>query len=234
MTAGPAPRANGPRRLRRDAAHNQERIVEAARVVFAARGVDVALEEIAKQAGVGLATVHRRFTRAELIEAVFTGRAAEYLRIAEEAMNAPDGWTGFVGYLQRLCEIQQQDRSLSDVLTLRMPDYATVSEMRDQIYWAQLKLIQRAQREGTLRGDLVPEDVILLLLATGGIISATAATAPHSWRRTFALITASMRAGHTQPLPAPPTTEDLLAALNPPRRGRRPGDGPSTSAPSPT
>lgn len=234
MTAGPAPRANGPRRLRRDAAHNQERIVEAARVVFAARGVDVALEEIAKQAGVGLATVHRRFTRAELIEAVFTGRAAEYLRIAEEAMNAPDGWTGFVGYLERLCEIQQQDRSLSDVLTLRMPDYATVSEMRDQIYWAQLKLIQRAQREGTLRGDLVPEDVILLLLATGGIISATAGTAPHSWRRTFALITASMRAGHAQPLPAPPTTEDLLAALNPPRRGRRPGDGPSTSAPSPT
>jgi hypothetical protein len=165
---------------------------------------------------------------------VFTGRAAEYLRIAEQAMNAPDGWTGFVGYLERLCEIQQQDRSLSDVLTLRMPDYATVSEMRDQIYWAQLDLIRRAQREGTLRGDLVPEDVILLLLATGGIISATAETVPDSWRRVFALITESMRADHAQPLPAPPTTEDLLAALNPPRRGRRPGNGPSASAPSPT
>ena len=234
MTAEPAPRAHGPRRLRRDAAHNQERIVEAARIVFAARGVDVALEEIAKQAGVGLATLSRRFSRAELIEAVFTGRAAEYLRIAEQAMNAPDGWTGFVGYLERLCEIQQQDRSLSDVLTLRMPDYAAVSQMRDQIYWAQLDLIRRAQREGTLRGDLVPEDVILLLLATGGIISATAETVPDSWRRVFALITESMRADHAQPLPAPPTTEDLLAALNPPRRGRRPGNGPSTSAPSPT
>jgi AcrR family transcriptional regulator len=234
MAAEPAPRAHGPRRLRRDAAHNQERIVEAARVVFAARGVDVALEEIAKQAGVGLATLHRRFTREELTEAVFTGRAAEYLQIAEQAINAPDGWTGFAGYLERLCEIQQQDRSLSDVLTLRMPDYPAVSQLRDQIYWAQLKLIQRAQREGTLRGDLVPEDVILLLLATGGIISATAGTAPHSWRRTFALITASMRADHAQPLPAPPTTEDLLAALNPPRRGRRPGNRPSTSAPPPT
>jgi AcrR family transcriptional regulator len=234
MAAEPTPRAPGSRRLRRDAAHNQERIVEAARVVFAARGVDVALEEIAKQAGVGLATLSRRFSRVELIEAVFTGRAAEYLRIAEQAMNAPDGWTGFVGYLERLCEIQQQDRSLSDVLTLRMPDYATVSEMRDQIYWAQLKLIRRAQREGTLRGDLVPEDVILLLLATGGIISATAETVPDSWRRVFALITESMRADHAQPLPAPPTTEDLLAALNPPRRGRRPGNGPSTSAPTPT
>lgn len=234
MAAEPAPGAHGPRQLRRDAAHNRERIVAAARAVFAARGVDVALEEIAKQAGVGLATLSRRFTRAELIEAVFTGRAAEYLRIAEQAMNAPDGWTGFVGYLERLCEIQQQDRSLSDVLTLRMPDYGTVSEMRDQIYWAQLDLIRRAQDEGTLRPDLVPEDVILLLLATGGIISATAETAPDSWRRVFALITESMRADHAQPLPAPPTTEDLLAALNPPRRGRRPGNGPSTSAPSPT
>lgn len=190
----------------------------------------VALEEIAKQAGVGLATLHRRFTRVELIEAVFSGRAAEYLRIAEEAMNAPDGWTGFVGYLERLCEIQQRDRSLSDVLTLRMPDCETVSQMRDQIYWAQLKLIRRAQREGTLRSDLVPEDVILLLLATGGIISATAETVPDSWRRAFALITESMRAGHTQPLPPPPRQHDLLAALKPPRPGRRPGNVPSTSA----
>ena len=68
MAAEPAPRAHGPRRLRRDAAHNQERIVEAARIVFAARGVDVALEEIAKQAGVGLATIYRRWsTKQELV-----------------------------------------------------------------------------------------------------------------------------------------------------------------------
>lgn len=224
MPAEPARNAPGSRRLRRDAALNRERIVEAARVVFATRGTDVALEEIAKQAGVGLATLTRRFTRAQLIEAVFTGRAAEYLQIAEQAMKAPDGWTGFVRYLERLCEIQQQDRSLSDVLTLRMPDSETISEMRDRIYDAQLKLIRRAQDEGTLRRDLVPEDVILFLLATGGIISATAQTAPDTWRRTFALITESLRAEHAQPLPPPPRPQDLLAALNVPRPGRRPAN----------
>src|SRR5487761_634 len=212
MTAEPAPRMHGPRRLRSDAARNRERIIEAARAVFAARGVDVALEEIAKQAGVGLATLHRQFTRVDLVEAVFTGRAAEYLRIAEQAMEAPDGWAGFTGYLERLCEIQQHDRSLSDVLTLRMPDSETVSAMRDQIYAAQLKLIRRAQHEGSLRADLVPADVILLLLATGGIISATAETAPDTWRRAFALITQSMRADQAQPLPPPPRPLDLLAA----------------------
>jgi AcrR family transcriptional regulator len=233
MATGPAPRAHGPRPLRRDAARNRERIVAAARVVFAARGVEVALEEVAKQAGVGLATLHRQFTRAELTEAVFTGRATEYLQIAERALNAPDGWTGFVGYLEQLCEIQQHDRSASDVLTLRMPAWPAVTEMRDRIYYAQLKLIRRAQQEGTLRSDLVPEDVILLLLATGGIINATAGTAPATWRRTFALITDSMRAGHAQPLPSPPRPEDLLAALNPPRPGRRPGTI-SATGPSPT
>ena len=85
------------------------------------------------------------------------------------------------GYLERLCEIQQHDRSLSDVLTLRMPDSQAISEIRDQIYDAQLDLIRRAQDEGTLRGDLVPQDVILLLLATGGIISATAETRGLRW-----------------------------------------------------
>jgi hypothetical protein len=96
--------------------------------------------------------------------------------------------------------------------------------MRDRIYDAQLKLIRRAQDEGTLRRDLVPEDVILFLLATGGIISATAQTAPDTWRRTFALITASLRAEHAQPLPLPPRPQDLLAALKVPRPGRRPAN----------
>jgi hypothetical protein len=47
-----------------------------------------------------------------------------------------------LGYLEQLCEIQQQDRSLSDVLTLRMPDCATVSEMRDQIYFMIFEVIK--------------------------------------------------------------------------------------------
>lgn len=208
-------------RLRRDAAQNRDRIIDAARVVFAERGIEVAMADVAKQAGVGLATLHRRFTRVELIEAVFTERAGEYLQIAEQALRQPP-WEGFISYLEQLCEIQARDRSVSDVLTLRLPDCPGLSGLRDEIYHAQLKLISRAQRDGSLRADLVPEDVILILLATGGVIAATADGIPEAWRRIFAMIVESLRAGSARPLPVAPGPEQLLAALKPPGPGRRP------------
>jgi hypothetical protein len=65
--------------------------------------------------------------------------------------------------------------------------------------------------------------VILILLAVGGITNATAAKAPESWRRVFALIVASLRAEGADELPAPPRAEDLPAALAQPRAGHRPG-----------
>jgi AcrR family transcriptional regulator len=182
------------------------------------------MAEVAKQAGVGLATLHRRFTRIELIEAVFTDRAAEYLQIAERALQQPP-WDGFISYLEQLCEMQARDRSVSDVLTLRLPDCPAVASLRDQIYYAQLKLISRAQQDGSLRADLVPEDVILILLATGGVIAATVGTMPEAWRRVFVLITESLRAGSRQALPDAPRPEDLLAALRAPFPGRRPALG---------
>ena len=88
-------------------------------------------------------------------------------------------------------------------------------------YYAQLDLIQQAQAQGDLRADFVPEDVILILLAVGGVTSATARTTRESWRRIFAIIVASLRAEGADELPAPPSADDLLAALVQPRAGRR-------------
>ena len=208
---------------RRDAANNRQAIIDAAREVFARQGVDVALEEIAKQAGVGLATVHRHFTRTELVEAVFTARAEEYLRIAEQPGDGLTGWAAFAAYLERLCEIQAADRAASDVLTLRLPACQALADLRDRIYYAQLDLIRGAQREGSLREDLVPEDVILVLLAVGGVVQATSDTAPDAWKRILALLLAALRSSSADgELPAAPSGEALLAALKSPLRGRRP------------
>ena len=68
-----------PRELRADAANNRRRILEAARAVFAERGIDAPFDEIARQAGVGNATLYRRFpTRDLLVATVFEERVAEY------------------------------------------------------------------------------------------------------------------------------------------------------------
>lgn len=219
MTTDDAP----PRVLRKDAERNRLRLVEAAREVLAEHGVEVALEEIARRAGVGVGTLYRRFpTRQDLVEAVFLDKAQGYLDAACAARNAPDGWTGFAGYLERLCELQVADRSLSDVLTMHLSDCPRVAELREQWYAAQRALIERAQAEGALRADLVPEDVILILLANAGVIDATADVAPEAWRRSLGLMLDALRATSATPLPAPPCEGRLLAAFREPRPGRRP------------
>ncbi|HEY0639419.1 MAG TPA: helix-turn-helix domain-containing protein [Pseudonocardiaceae bacterium] len=219
MTSNDAPI----RGLRADAERNRQRIVDAARSALAEHGVEVSMEEIARRAGVGVGTLYRRFpNRQDLVEAVFLCKAAGYLEAAQQALTAPDGWSGFVGYLERLCELQLADRSLSDVLTMHLTDCPRMAEIRDRWYAAQQDLIERAQAEGSLRADLVPEDVILILLANAGVVDATADSAPDAWRRSLALILEGLRAEGASDLPPSPCQGRLLAAFREPRPGRRP------------
>src|SRR4051794_4136234 len=104
-------------RLRADAERNRTALLAAARVVFGEHGLEASLDEIARRAGVGNATLYRRFpTRRDLIAAVFAGRMSEYVELADEALRNPDPWQAFVGYLTRVCEVQATDRGLSELL----------------------------------------------------------------------------------------------------------------------
>lgn len=211
------------RALRADAERNRLRIVDAARAALAEHGVEVPMEEIARRAGVGVGTLYRRFpSRQDLVEAVFLCKAQGYLDAATAALDAPDGWTGFAGYLERLCELQVEDRSLSDVLTMHLSDCPSIAGLRDRWYCAQGALIERAQAEGSLRADLVTEDVILILLANAGVIDATADSAPDAWRRSLGLMLDALRAASATPLPDSPCGGRLIAAFREPRPGRRP------------
>src|SRR5215471_5679817 len=107
-------RACGTRQLRADAVRNRAALIEAAREVFAEHGLDASLEEIACRAGVGIATLYRRFPgREQLIAAALVDKVAEYAHAAEEALAVTDPWEGFAGYVYRICELQAADRGLS-------------------------------------------------------------------------------------------------------------------------
>lgn len=96
-------------RLRSDAKANLERILNSAREVFAAQGLDATLADVAKHAGVGVGTVYRRFaSKDELIQALFDTRCSEIETIAATAREMPDAWEGLVYFL--------------DVISLRMAD----------------------------------------------------------------------------------------------------------------
>src|SRR3954464_10902416 len=118
-------------RLRADAERNRTALLAAARVVFGEHGLEASLDEIARRAGVGNATLYRRFpTRRDLIAAVFAGQMNEYVELADRALREPDPWSAFVGYLTRLFELQATDRGLSELLvSTSFDDDARLSDL---------------------------------------------------------------------------------------------------------
>jgi AcrR family transcriptional regulator len=221
------PRNTDPGQLRIDAERNRSRIVEAARGDFAERGLDVPLEEVAAHAGVGIATLYRRFpSRDDLIAACFERRMEEYAEAAEGALAAPDGWTGFCAYAERVCAMQAADRGLNDVLTRSFTGSGRLEEHRTRAYEFSVRMIERAQSEGSLRADLVPEDLVLLLMANAGVVNAAGRAAPNAWRRLLGLMLDGFRSQGASTLPEPPSPRQMMVAM---RRLARPivdGKGP--------
>src|SRR5687768_570469 len=108
--------------LRTDAERNRVRIIEAARQMFAQHGLAVPMADIARHAGVGVATLYRRFpTRDDLIAATFAAKMTAYADAVELALADPDPWHGLTNYLHQICQMQADDQGFADVLTLTFP-----------------------------------------------------------------------------------------------------------------
>src|SRR5215204_949326 len=207
-----APRADRP--LRADAERNRQRIIEVARAVFAERGLDAPLDAIAERAGVGQATLYRRFPRREdPVVACFAPKLAEYADAVEEALRAPDAWAGFCAFLERICGMQAADQGVQDVLTTTFPTAPEVEAQRVHAFERLTELIRRSQVQGSLRADFVPEDVVLLLLANAGVVRAMRDAAPDAWRRFVGLMLDALRADRAHPLPPPPTPAQTYRAM---------------------
>jgi AcrR family transcriptional regulator len=201
--------------LRADAARNRRALVTAAREVFGERGLDAPLDEIARRAGVGNATLYRRFpTRQLLVEAVFTDWMAEYARAVDDAIANPDPWTGFRDYVVHILALQAADRGLADLLaTTSGSAGGELERLRNHAYEGTAQLIQRAQDAGELRADFAHQDLALLLMANAGLVHRTAAAAPGSWRRVAAFLLDGLRAGAATPAPPAPTEVEVRAAM---------------------
>ncbi|MEX5712502.1 helix-turn-helix domain-containing protein [Parafrankia sp. FMc6] len=204
--------------MRADAERNRTAILAAAQQVFAERGLNVPLDEIARRAGVGEATLHRRFPdRALLIAGAFTDKMAAYADAAAEALTHDDPWEGFCAYVRRVCAMQSGDRGFADVLTVTFAAVNPVVEQlenhRSAAYRNWLTLIRNAKAAGGLRADFHAEDLVLLLMANAGVVAATADSAPDAWQRLVEYALQAFAAGNTQLLPAPPPRDALLQAM---------------------
>ena len=207
--------ATATRPLRRDAERNRGLLVAAARDAFAADGIEVSVEEIARRAGVGVATLYRRFpTKEELIDAVLEDAFAEICQAAQDGLEVEDAWVGFTGFLERVFALQERNRCLKDVIASHRHGRRRLEAARAELRPLVTELIARAQAQGTLRPDFTPEDVPLLFWSGGRVAQMTSDVVPELWRRYLGLLLDGLRTSAATPLPHPPLTKAQLERVN--------------------
>jgi AcrR family transcriptional regulator len=205
-TKGPTAPEAEPRPLRRDAERNRQRILEAAGQVFAERGLEATLDDIARHAGLGVGTVYRRFPEKELlIDALFDQRIGLIVAVAEEALAHDDPWKGLVHFLERSIELQASDRGLKEVLLGPEHGRDRVKVSRERLLPLVTRLVNRAHAAGVLRRDVQVRDLPFMHMMLGAVVDASHDIEPDLWRRYLALLLDGLRARpkERRPLPVP-------------------------------
>ncbi|MEW9551602.1 TetR/AcrR family transcriptional regulator [Nonomuraea sp. NPDC050783] len=153
------------RPLRVDARRNRERVLQIAQEALASDGLTISFDEIARRAGFGVGTVYRHFpTREALFEAVLLGRMERFVADARALATAEDPGRAFFGWFRAVVEQASANQALCDMLEGGQgPAFRSGTALEADFAAALGRLLQRAQRGGAVRADLVTEDVLDLL-----------------------------------------------------------------------
>ncbi|NEE02990.1 TetR/AcrR family transcriptional regulator [Phytoactinopolyspora halotolerans] len=178
--------------LRADARRNREAVISAARRLFAERGLDTPLEVIAQEAGVGRATMHRRFpTRESLVKTVFLDNISELERVS---LTAADSADAYLDILAATLKMLVKDVGLVDVFNSRAVSDDTRKEISTRFLAIVEEPLRRAQAAGRVRSDLTLEDTTLLVDMLGGAAhSSGAASATERINRAHSLLLDAIR-----------------------------------------
>ena len=170
--------------LRRDAARNRQRILEAAADLFRQRGRSASLNDIAHHAGVGVGTVYRHFPdRDRLIDGLFEQRFEELVAHMAEALADPDPWHGLTSFTRAAADLQADDRGIKDLLTGGHVGLERITRLRARLMPMGEELVRRAHESGDLRPDIEAADMPLIQGILGLLIDASGEIEPQLYRR---------------------------------------------------
>jgi AcrR family transcriptional regulator len=188
------------RPLRRDAERNRQRVIEAARELFASRGLEATLNDVAHHAGLAVGTVYRRFpTKEDLFEAIFEDGINQLTGLAESALRHDDSWQGFEWFITHMCEMTATDRGMREVVFSKTYGGKRVDAARDRLLPPLSKLVERAQNDGYLRPEISSTDMPFFGLIAGTVSEYAGHVDAELWRRHVAILLEGMRYRNDQP-----------------------------------
>jgi AcrR family transcriptional regulator len=197
-----------PPRERADARRNRQLLLDAAASCVAEHGLSVAALDIAERAGVGVATLYRRFsTKEALIEQVILDRFATVEAAGARALQDPDPWSGFCAFVRVLARLVRENSGLYQALGEAVSPAVAAGQQRVRAVVQQLT--ERAQQSGVIRSDISWRDVIFLLKAVRtdprclGLIQSELA-----WERTLTVLLDGLCTPIPSPLPGAPPHDD--------------------------
>lgn len=177
------------RPLRRDARRNRERILAAARELFAENGIDIGLNEIAAAADVGIGTVYRHYpTKDALIDDLFEGSIAGLASYAEAAFFDPDPWAAFTGLIEHFADSFVANPALQAIAMQPDRGRQRSADARERLAAPVRAITERAKAAGYLPADFGERDFAMIITMLGAVINETRADSPDQWRRYFAII----------------------------------------------
>jgi AcrR family transcriptional regulator len=154
------------RALRADAQRNLARILEAAREVFAKEGIEATVADVAERAGVGTATIFRRFpTKDDLIAAVVEQRLENVARQGREALAGKNAMKGLHQLMRSGIESYVRDRSFCESIGTAVFERPILQELKAELDATIQELLARAKKAGDARKDVTPTDISMLFFA---------------------------------------------------------------------
>jgi AcrR family transcriptional regulator len=151
-------------KMRADARRNRAKVLAAAEEAFAAEGLAVPLDDIARLAGVGAGTVYRHFPSKEaLFQAVVLDRIQQFAEEARELVAADDPGEAFLDYFVRVIKQASLNRAICDALA-ESGEHAVKAGAGDEFRAALAQLLERAQAAGAVRRDIDGDDLRALIV----------------------------------------------------------------------
>ncbi|MDX2939565.1 TetR/AcrR family transcriptional regulator [Streptomyces ipomoeae] len=190
-----------PRRLRADAARNSEKILRAARAIYAESGPDASLEEIARRAGVGIATLYRRFPNKEqLVRAALKQKITEEMSPAiSRALDDSDPLRGLATLWEASVSFAARERGMLGAVSHAG---SLASELSAPFYEALILVARRAQIAGRVRADLVPDDLHRITVMLLSVLH-TVQPENDGWKRYITLMLDGLAPAQPTVLPSP-------------------------------